>query len=403
MISIPKSLHRAFGSWTFWTAVVVACTALFVRLAAVRFGLPYFPNADEPTNLRVGISMLADGSLNPGFFSYPSLLFEVISSGAWILAHLGVNVPADAGLQIENMGVVHSTAPKLVIGLRTISVVCSVATCILVYFGALLVTDRPQAAAIGSLLLALSPLAVENGVYITPDVYSGLACVIALIGCISMLRNDFRRSYILMGFGTGLSLGSKYNILILVPVLLAVYLLRRRWKTGIMVRLFIAAGAALITFMITTPTIIVNPREVLHGVNFEWLHYANGHPGYEGDSLTYYVAALFRDVPALVISALFAPLALFDRRFGRYVAVLLSYVVSYFGLIAHEYVHFDRNLIPLTAALALLAPLVWCSTIDRARSFLPHGVFPYALISVCSASLAYKPVLLALLSNSRRL
>ena len=76
-----------------------------------------------------------------------------------------------SGQSTQIMGIGYTTDPHLYLALRLITVALSVGACIIVFGAVNLVTKRWWAAATAGLLLAVSPLMVLNGVYITPDTY----------------------------------------------------------------------------------------------------------------------------------------------------------------------------------------------------------------------------------------
>ena len=58
-------------------AGVVLAGALAIRLVGINWGLPYLSHPDEPVNYGVFHAMVHDRTLNPHFFNYPSLFFDI--------------------------------------------------------------------------------------------------------------------------------------------------------------------------------------------------------------------------------------------------------------------------------------------------------------------------------------
>lgn len=142
----------------------MAIVAAVLRIPVVGAGLPFVWYADEPTTVRVGAIMVDHNSLNPHFFAYPSVLFDVIAATGWIQKFGGLGWQPGAGLRVENEGIAHTTDPHLFIALRLVTVVLSIGICVVVWGISMLITRRWWAATLAGLPLAISPIMVSNGV-----------------------------------------------------------------------------------------------------------------------------------------------------------------------------------------------------------------------------------------------
>jgi hypothetical protein len=117
---------------------------------------------------------------------------------------------------------------------------------------------------------------------------------------------------------------------------------------------YAALGAAVGAFVLTTPAAIFDLSHLVAGIRTEVTHYSTGHPGAEGNSLSYYVHRLaLQEGPVL----LFAPLAALAGRRMRAALVPAVFVVGYFLFLIRYPVHFERNLLPLLAPLLVLAAM----------------------------------------------
>jgi len=158
------------------------------------------------------------------------------------------------------------------------------------------------------------------------------------------------------------------------------------------IRIVGVAAIAAAVFALTTPGVVTHPLSVLDGLRSEAVHYQDGHVGAEGGAPGYYLSALFRDQPLLLGAAAVAAVAMF-RTAGlirRTLIVTFAYVIPQFLLLAVMAVRFDRNLVPLTPALAVLAgvavPAVFPRTHRRAVAAVAAAA---AFIPLASAATLY--------------
>jgi 4-amino-4-deoxy-L-arabinose transferase-like glycosyltransferase len=247
------------------------------------------------------------------------------------------------------------------------------------------------AAALAAIAVAVSPLATANSAYATPDVYAALAVALTLYGATRVLRGA-RYADLLCGLGVGIALGAKYLAVAVLPVVVAYALSPRRDMR--VIRIVGAAAVATAVFALTTPGVVTHPLGVLDGLRSEAAHYQDGHVGAQGDAPGYYLSALFRDQPLLLGAAAVAAVAMF-RTAGlirRTLIVAFAYAIPQFVLLAVMTVRFDRNLVPLTPALAVLAgvavPAVFPRTHRRAVA-VAAIIATVALIPLASAATLY--------------
>ncbi len=343
-------------------AAAVAVLALALRAPLVVAALPGVGNSDEPLNISVGVRMATDGTLDAHTYRYPGLLYEVIAGMTAAFRGVGIRVPAHGAMRIENLGVAHTDSRALVVAIRCVGVLAAVATCLLVWAAVrevLKAAGLPErrgrvAAAVAAATVAVSPLATANSAYATPDVFGGLAVALSLYGATRVLR-DARYGDLLCGLGVGIALGAKYLAAAVLPVLVA-YAVSSRDRKGV-IRLAKVAALAAAVFVLTTPGIVTHPIAVISGLRAEAVHYQDGHVGAQGGAPGYYLNALLRDQPLLLGAVAVAVVALF-RTGGlirRTLIVVFAYVIPQFLLLAVMTVRFDRNLVPLTPALAVLA------------------------------------------------
>jgi 4-amino-4-deoxy-L-arabinose transferase-like glycosyltransferase len=335
-------------------AVAVIAVAVLLRAVALDFALPMLTHPDEPTTVRRAALMSDNSDWNPHHFNYPSMLFDVVAVFTrvydWVNGQPG---SVTASIDMQNIGVGLTTKSGVFLALRALTAVLSVAMCLLAYWVVLRVTGRVLAALLAGLLLAVSPVAIINGLFITPDTYSGVFTAIALLGAVGIVRRGRRLDYAIAGVGLGLAATSKYNAAVVaVPVIVA-HLIRHRASAWRRPEVVLSGVTAVVTFVLLTPAAILDFDHVAAGVTREARHYAGGHGGWEGGAFWYYLSALRPDT-LLLAGACLSVLCLRSRH-RREVAVVLSFAAAYGALLSFQYVRFARNLLPIMPALAMLA------------------------------------------------
>ena len=352
--------------------LAVVLLAVIPRLFLVDFGLPDINHPDEPTNITVGETMVRHGTLIPGRYNYPSFLFDLIASVIKLAGLFGHELGSTPIVRQMGLFVARSPDPGMVLALRLCSVAGSLAMAAVVTVVLLRTTGSRTAALVGGGLLALSPTAIESGVYVTPDTWTGLFCALALAGALAVLHRGSLWSYTWCGLAIGLAFGAKYNAVLVALALLAAHLLRHR-RASLRLRalgaLALSTAAALVTTLVITPAWLVEPRRVWKGLSYEIMHYSHGQPGHEGSAPVAYARALLGHEPLLLVLALLGVGGLVLRRSGgrlRPEAVVVgSFAVVYLLLIGSQTVSFDRNLLPVLPALALLAGFGIATVQDR--------------------------------------
>lgn len=336
---------------------LVCLVGVVVRLPDLAFGLPELNHPDEPVNMAVGIAMVDHGTIDPHYFNYPSLLFDVIALITWMQRTLTGHPSAGGGSVIKaTTGIGYTSDPHLFLALRLVSLALSVGTCVLVYFALRRITGVRWIAALPALALAVSPLMVSNGVFITPDVYSLFFTTAALVGALAIARRFRVSDYVWTGIAVGLAVGSKFDLPVVVAVVVAHVVQHGRRLVGqrqlLAVLWFVVFMVA--AFVVTSPAVLFDTHDFVNGMWWELHHYASGHPGQDGGSSAFYLSTVVGDVPVLLVGAWIAVLALAVRRYRGEFAVVGLYAVGYVVLICTQVVHFDRNVLPLYPALAIL-------------------------------------------------
>jgi hypothetical protein len=166
----------------------------------------------------------------------------------------------------------------------------------------------------------------------------------------------------------GLGLGTKYpGGLAFIPILLAGYLQNRDGQVKrLVLHLGTLSSLFFITFLISTPAVLLRPAEVWTGILYEIQHYASGHAGHTvpaglrhgGRMLIYLSTVLFSPLPVVALSvfglALIGGIALI-REERKLATLFLSFPLVYFFYFCMQKAMIVRNLLVLAPFLAVLA------------------------------------------------
>lgn len=345
-----------------WPVVVAFVVAVAVRLPGVFHGLPFVRHPDEPVNYSIVQRMVGGHHLLPDFYTYPSLLYDLLAAvhgmvavvgrvgGWWSVADLGLHPASRNGTTL----VLHSGA-WVVLRLTVVTITASGVG--IAAWLATRLSGRRAAGLVAGLLAAVGGVALPSGFVLTPDGLAGTTAMAAIaVICVLADETDAARRRRLVPWvavTVALAVSAKFNNAVLVaPALFALYRVHcaaRPSRRDLLT--LVGVGAAV--FVVCNPALVLVPGDYVEGIRGVATHYRGGHPGYEGDALWAHLRFLRRGEAVAALLALGA-LPLLRR---RSVQVLVGWVVLYVGVISLSYVYFERNLTPVTGSLAVLGGL----------------------------------------------
>jgi hypothetical protein len=190
----------------------------------------------------------------------------------------------------------------------------------------------------------------------------------ALFAMLSYVAPEGTFALYFAAVAAGLGMGTKYpGGLLLIPVLVAGYL---RYKENSVARLVLNLGIlsaiVLITFVISTPAVLLRPAQVWGGVLYEMQHYASGHAGHTVSAglehgwrmLVYFSTVVFSPFPMIAGSifglAVIGGIALIHKE-PTQALLFLSFPILYFLYFSMQRAMVVRNLLVLVPFLAVLA------------------------------------------------
>lgn len=355
-----------------------------------------------------------EGKFDPGFYNYGTLYLTVLRVASDMTgAYTKMPDKGDEEGYWAYVG-------RCNLAGRIISSLAGAGTAAVIFFILLRFANR-WGAVFGALLPAVAPGFVVHSRFQTVDVLATFFLALSTLYAIRLLyppegveKVDWR-SAILAGVFAGASTGTKYTGILVLLSLYAALLVSKRPQA---LKLALAGtGAALATFVITTPGVVLNTGKFMQDFAYEMAHTSSGHGllfegtssavlyhfanlqtgmgvllclaslvglGYallRGTMATYrttYQGATGSFVGKLVQSKLAA-----IKQMGRdnpWVWVLLAFWVPYYLLIGRAEVKFLRYTFPLYVALAI--GLGYAVSEARKRGGWGHAFVALALLGL---------------------
>ncbi len=401
-------------------SVSVAVTvAALLRVYGLDWGLPspaqvHSFHPDEITVIGPTLTMnIFAGEMNPHFFNYGSLFlyavyfarlfaegygwldltpfFKAFATGGWV----GVS---------ESLQAVAEFA-KLHLLARWLSVICGVATVLLVFFWARKIAGQ-RAAFVAAILLAAFPMHVQHSHFATVDVPLALLTTLSLYLAVSA---ESGRGILFAAFVAGLATAIKYSVAPALWLTLAVlWAWRVSWLKALGRTLAITVSMAA-GFLLGCPYSVLAFSEFWRDFYWEtFVHSRIGHGYVFAETGNGHWFHLTVNLPAAVgVPAILLALAgilplgshgtfenakMEDFRRRTFIATV-TFSLAYFIPLGFAQVRFARYLMPLLPILAIWASLVWAKT--RWRKLWQLGAIATAgytlLCGVATASLFTPP------------
>lgn len=335
--------------------------AFLIRMLGIGWGLPdsnknYSYHPDEYVTWLASQNLdPAKGDFTPSFYNYGTLYLTLLNVGTSMTQAYGGGPKSESKTdQLRAVGNYHRTG-------RIISSVAGAAMAVVVF---LMLYRRTTllGAAFGGLAIALAPALVVHSRFQSVDVLGACLAAASLLfssRLISPLEGDLNdqksrmRLAIWAGVFAGLSAGTKYNgglvFLALVPLLWPL-------RTQDALRLIgIAAGVAALSFLISTPGVLLESGKFMEDFLFELRHSREGHglvfvgtsPGY-----IYHLGNLLYGWGMLLLFLSIAGLVMALRAKQTWIYGMAGFAIVFYLLIGSAEIKFMRYVFPLIPVLA---------------------------------------------------
>ncbi len=375
--------QRAAATWrrgdkarlTALASLVVLALALYLPGIGHEVGDNYY--LDEGT-YRSNADDINKGRFLRQAFNYPHLLYYADAFATWIasLFHPAVLSWSERLYGVSDWSVFCRLLARLLTALA------GAMTVVPVFFlaqrlagsGRLPASGATGAGVVaGTLIIAASQYHEGSSLHTCdiPSAFFAMGCL-AYVG--RLLRQERARDYLLAGIWAGLAAGSKYPAGVVAIAIVAVYLRGRlrehRGSPEARERnswwgLPLAGTSALLTFLLTTPSLVVFYEFSISGRKgalFGWRQYTQGRwiGVIEDSNLAYYLDLIVASFGWLALAAGATGLLFLGRKVRADVAWLLPFPLAYLGLMVSMGIVVERNLYPALPPLAtLLGAGVW--------------------------------------------
>ncbi len=265
--------HKSSLLYVLALALVVVLGFAF-RIYGIDFGLPDLFHPDEHKKSHIILQMIRRENLDPTYFRHPTLLLYL--TRALVKIEYWINFTDLKG------------QPRVLLCGRLVSALAGTFAIPLTFLlGRLIFT--PLVGLIAATLLSVSPLHITCSRYLKEDaLFTTMALATVYLTTLA-LRKDDRKSVVWVGIFAGLTFGSKYTGLLILPLVLAIPFLRSWRRTGFpaftnpdrmaLMALPLAILGAAIAFLATTPYLLFDFRQFIQDFHAEMLHASSGHAG----------------------------------------------------------------------------------------------------------------------------
>jgi 4-amino-4-deoxy-L-arabinose transferase-like glycosyltransferase len=354
-------------------AALVGVVALIPRMMGLDAGLPYCWHPDEPKLINLGLRMLQTGDWNPHWFHYPSLpIYLQAFNGvlSWVGEADGRPWQAIQDLQTGlDDGLIHTIGdPALwARGRRLTAILGALAAALTALAGHRL--GGPLAGLFAGLFVALSPGHAAHSRLITVDVPTSCAIAALTLASAYVLLEGERRHYALAGVAWGLAIACKYNAAIAGLAPIVAWLASPRREERLWWGLALGPIAA-ITGVLAMPYVVLDIGTALNDIAKEVNHYmARGHgEATVGAGLPHLLALVTSlgttFLPGWTLLAVVSP-ALVIRDQARPLVLAWVLPVIWLGFMSGAVVFFQRTVVPIVPAVAIVAGLAAAALVSR--------------------------------------
>jgi len=333
-----------------------------LHLWGIRRDLPYTYEIDEPFFVTPAVNMAATGNMNPGWFGNPgsTVIYPLAAS-----IHIWRGVADDVPLLRPNPGLrrlfERNFANFYLLG-RYLSTAYAVWSVPLIYLlGKRLFNE--WTCLVAGFLFAFYPLAVSHAQYVRTDSAATFFGLLSLWLCLGAYDRPTHLNHVLAGAAIGLSISSRYFMVVLVPflLLLDLHLLLQR-PGNVQSRQIVSAAltgtaVAILAFAATTPYFFLDLDTARADIFREARPEHLGADGLTrpGNFLWYLTQAIPEAISWLQVALVILGVTLAWREKKNKQIALAGFVLLFLAGISLSALHWTRWTIQILPVLALFA------------------------------------------------
>jgi hypothetical protein len=406
--SLGSQPEKCFG-WLLFNLVILS---LALHLWGIRKDLPISQDIDEYTFAAASLRVAGTGDLNPYWFGNPgSTVIYPFAAVMRLWYRLEEDVPLFQPVEKDLRPLFRrELLDHLYLLGRYITIAYGV-LCVPLIFLLGRRAFNAQVGALGSFLFIISPIAVAHAQIVRTDSAGTFFGLLALWLCLRAFDQPTLRNHALAGIAIGLSISSRYFMVMLLPflILLDVVLMRRRPAVLPGERLVAAALlgclVALITFALTSPYVFLDVHDVMVNLRKEARSIHLGADGLTpvGNYLWYITSAIpnaIKPLQTILVGVGIAAVGL--KRMVKPLALLAAAAIFLLG-ISLSPLHWQRWIIQVLPVLALFsayAIVLVCEWIGRVLKLKPPLI--EALVIAGALAVAAQPAYHLVYQNVRQ-
>jgi dolichyl-phosphate-mannose-protein mannosyltransferase len=364
-----------------------------LRFWGLAFGVPHSDTRPEETTIVVTALGLLFAGLNPHFFRWPSLEFYIVSAMyriGWEIGHRRGLYPLK--YDMYQYAATHIT-PFLMVP-RVLSAVTGVVTIWLVYTLMARLFDRLTALT-AAFFLAVAFLHVRDSHFGLVDVPMTALVIAALVALSSAVEHPARLwRWALTGALCGLAASTKYNggLVLAAAVASALVVLtqsERDRRPAVFRGMAILMGATLIVFICGTPYALLDAKNFLAGLQFDFRHLMDTNGIMLGRGWWYHLRfSLWNGLGAPLLIAGLAGMVLLLATSWKKAVMILTFPVLYYVVIGRGYTVLVRYMTPVVPFFCMTAALtvVWLVRRFASETLAPR-IVTVAAIAIALPSL----------------
>ena len=233
--------------------LIILIFAFLLRVWGIGHGLPLFLHLDENTIGGTVMKMIKTSDLNPHYFRYPSLylyfIYLIISSFGLIIGN--------------DFSVANNMTAFYLVG-RFSTAIISTATVYLTYLlGKAFFSQKISFLAATVFSVIFLPVYLSH--FMTIDMLALFFLLISLIFCFKIAQEGRVKDYLLAGLFSGFLIGTKFNVVIILPLVFAHFFPIKKSKKRPFLQLVAAFLIIALAFLLTNPYFVS-----------DWKNYASG-------------------------------------------------------------------------------------------------------------------------------
>lgn len=367
--------------WPMAALFAILVVALWLRLRGLAFGLPALLDPDEPIFVLIGLKLLKEGTLNPGWFGHPGTTtiytMALVEAGVFLSGQWSGRFP---DVHSFTTALFHDPGFIFLPG-RVVMVIFGLSTILLTYRLARDLFGVPTAL-LTAALLAIDPLHIRYSQIIRTDMQATVFVLLTLLAAVRVVRTGRLRDYVLAGIWLGIACATKWPSAMAAAGVFCAAALQSRRDRGAAIR-----GAAVFGLVTVASCIAVSPYLVLdfptlvsnlHG-EARPIHLGGTGHGFLGNIWWYLSTPLATALGGAGLALALAGFVLGTRARPVFGIVVGSTAAALLCSISVQHLIWERWVVPSLPLLTIAAAYATWWLIGWVRAWRPALATPAAL------------------------